>query len=83
MTTRHIVGIDIGGTNTGTVLIQVTPNRLPQVLKMHPLNYEQVQKKTIHNSLSSAWIIAAVKYKNPLNTIKAIADTVKGKISIK
>lgn len=48
-----------------------------------PLNYEQVQKYTIHNSLSFAWMIGAAKYNNPLNSISAIADIVKGRVAIK
>ncbi len=47
-----------------------------------PFSWEQVQKYKIKNSLSFEWMIGAAKYNNPLNSIKAIIETVIGKVAI-
>jgi len=48
-----------------------------------PLSYEQVQKYSIHNSLSFAWIIGSAKYNNPHNSVQAISEVTKGRVAIK
>lgn len=32
---HHIIGIDIGGTNTDTVVIRIEKEKLPQIIEKH------------------------------------------------
>lgn len=32
---HHIIGIDVGGTNTDTVVIRIEKDKLPQIIEKH------------------------------------------------
>lgn len=47
-----------------------------------PLNNEQLQKYTIHHSLSRAWFLGEAKFNNPNNAIEAVARVGHGRVLV-
>lgn len=53
MKIHHIIGIDVGGTNTDTVVIQIEQNNLPQIIEKHKVPSQEHFLLSICKALQS------------------------------